>query len=76
MSERDDEVQRALGRIEGHIEGIHKTLSSVDTRLSGVESEAVRQGGRKGGEIGAYVSLGVAIVAEAIRQAAGLKPGG
>lgn len=76
MTEGSDEVQRALGRIEGHIEGIHKVLSTMEGRLTSVETHAVRRGARKGGEVGALASLGVAILVEGIRQAAGLKSGG
>lgn len=70
MSEQDD-VQRTLGRIEGHIEGIHKSLAGVEARLGNVESRAIR----KGAETGGLVSLGVAILAEALRQGLGIKGG-
>lgn len=78
-----DEIQRALGRIEGQLSGVHQrldaqhaTLDQVKGRLCAVETHAVRRGARKGGEFGAYASVGVALLAEGLRQMLGLKPGG
>lgn len=74
MNQQDD-VQYMLGKIEGHIHGIHTTLQNMEQRLGATESRAISQGGRKGAETGGLVSLGVWILSEAIRQRLGLKGG-
>jgi len=66
-----NEIQRALGRIEGkqtmmlkHQQDMEGKIDGIDTRLHTVEKRAAW----RGGEMGALMGIGVAIIAESAKQ--------
>lgn len=72
-----DEIIRALGRIEGQLEGIKTvqveqgtTIRSIDGRVRNVETKAAVNGAVSGGLMG----IGVSILVNSIREA--MKAGG
>jgi prefoldin subunit 5 len=65
-----EEIHRALGRIEGQLQGINERLdthgqqlTTIDTRLGTVEKDAAREGGKRG----VLAAVGVAIMVESVR---------
>ena len=76
-----EEIHRALGRIEGQLNGIGKRLdghgqqlTAIDGRLRDAETAAARAGGK----YGAMTSIGIALLIESVRAWAASKglPGG
>lgn len=68
------EIMRALGRIEGRLEGIEATqvangdkIDAVDGRLQTVEKQAAA----KGGGAGLFAGVGVTLIVEGLKRVAG-----
>ena len=69
------EILRAIGRIEGRLDGIDgklddqgQTLHGIDARLRSVEGRTVRNGSIAGGA----AAVGVALIVETIKKGTGL----
>ena len=65
-----EDLQRALGRIEGQLQGIGerldghgKQLTAIDSRLRSAETTAAREGGKAG----MLTGVGMALLIESIR---------
>lgn len=74
-----EEIHRALGRIEGQLQGIGERLEShgdqltaIDGRLRNTETAAAHAGGRAG----VLTSVGVALMIESLRAWAKSHTGG
>lgn len=72
MSENNNELTRALGRIEGKLDMIvasqatqNERLDAMDGRLRHVEQQAARAGAISGG----IVAVGTAIAVELVKRA-------
>ena len=70
-----EEIQRALGRIEGQLQGVNDRLdlqggqlTGIDTRLRKAETTAARAGGTAG----ILTSIGVALLIESMRKKIGI----
>lgn len=65
-----EEIHRALGRIEGQLQGIGarldihgQQLTDIDARLGTVEQDAAREGGKRG----IMAAVGITILVESLR---------
>jgi hypothetical protein len=65
-----DEIYRALGRIEGQLQGVNERLdrhgdqlTGIDDRLRAAETTAAREGGKAG----ILTGIGVALLVESVR---------
>ena len=65
-----EEIHRALGRIEGQLQGLGERLdihgaqlTGIDGRLGAVEKDAAREGGKRG----VVAAVGIAIMVESAR---------
>lgn len=65
-----EEIHRALGRIEGQLQGIGERLdihgsqlAGIDSRLGAVEKDAAAAGGKRG----VVAAVGIAIMVESAR---------
>lgn len=74
-----EDIQRALGRIEGQLHGINQSLEThgkqlvaIDGRLRSAENKAAYAGGKAG----VLTGVGVALLVESVRAWAGTKFGG
>jgi len=72
MADQNNDLTRALGRIEGKLDMIvasqasqNERLDAMDGRLRNVEQQAARTGAISGG----IVSIGTAIAVELLRRA-------
>lgn len=65
-----DEIYRALGRIEGQLQGINDRLDRHGDQLTGIDSRlrsAETTAAREGGKAGMLTGVGMALLIESIR---------
>ncbi|TCP09256.1 hypothetical protein EV683_12926 [Crenobacter luteus] len=72
MADQNNELTRALGRIEGKLDmivasqsSLNERMDSMDSRLRHVEQQAARAGAISGG----IVAVGTAIAVELVKRA-------
>jgi hypothetical protein len=65
-----DEIYRALGRIEGQLQGVNERLDRHGDQLTGIDSRlrsAETTAAREGGKAGLLTGVGVALIIESVR---------
>ena len=55
-------MERALGKVEGRLEGVEKTLKCIDNRLGAFDKQAAKSGGIAGGLMGITMALGTEFI--------------